>query len=112
MREGPRVSQSAGMALGLAGKAFAQEHKVGDDCRALIAEGIVGQADRAEEIGPRRKIVAGAAVRLVEGEAAGDEGQHTARRQDVNGLGEKIVVQGEAAGRVVVARCWRTARCQ
>ena len=48
-----------GVAGWLAGRALAQEHDVGDDGGALALEGVGGQADRPEEIGPLGRGIRG-----------------------------------------------------
>ncbi len=90
------------LAFAFAWMALAKEDDVGNDGRPLILEGVVGQADRAEEVGPRRKIFACGSVRLVEREAAGNERQHAAGGERVNRPGKEIVVQGEALRPVVI----------
>ena len=102
-REGNEIQPVARMILGRARMALAEEDDVGNDGRALILEGLVGQADRAEEVGLRRQIFAGAPVQLVEREPAGDERQHAAGRKRVNRLGEEIIVQGKPVRAMLVA---------
>ena len=91
------------MILGRARMALAEEDEVGNDGRALIPEGLVRQADRAEEVGLRRQIFAGAPVQLVERETAGDDRQHAAGRKRVNRPGEEIIVQGKPVRAMLVA---------
>ena len=95
------IQPAGGMTFGLAGHAFAQEHKIRDDLCSLIAEGDVRQAHRAEEVGMGGDVFPGRCAGFVEGEAAGDQGEHAARRQDIHGFGYEIVVQGEPAGSVI-----------
>ena len=60
---------------------------------AFALEGVGGQADRAEEIGPLGQVLADGRVLLVEREMAGDQGQDAAGLQGVDRLGEEEIVQ-------------------
>ena len=90
-----------GVAGLLAGRALAQAQDVGDHAGAFLGEGLGGQADGAQEIGLLREMGPQAGVLLVERVVAGHQGQHAARLQRVEGLGEKEVMQGEAHAVVV-----------
>ena len=85
-----------GVVRRLAGAAFAQEHDVGDHGGSLAFEGVGGQADRPEEVGPLGEVLADGGVLLVQREMRGDHGEHAAGLQGVGRLGDEVVVQREA----------------
>ena len=92
------VSSQAGSAWRASSpaSALAQAQDVRDHARAFLGEGLGGQADGAQEIRLLREMRPQAGVLLVERVVAGHQGQHAARLQRIEGLGQKEVMQGEA----------------
>ena len=76
-RDVPAIQDRRGCGR-LIGRALAQEHDVGDDRRALVLERVGGQADGSQEVRPLGQVFADGGVLLVEGEMAGDHGEHAA----------------------------------
>jgi hypothetical protein len=72
---------------------LAEEEDVRHHGRALPLEGVGGQADRPDDIGLGRQVFADRGVLLVEREMRRHQGQHAARPEGVDGLGEEVVVQ-------------------
>ena len=72
---------------------LAKKHDVGDHGGAFALEGIGRQADRSDEIGLRGEVLADGGILLVEREMRGDQGQHAAGLQGVDGLGEEVIMQ-------------------
>ena len=58
-------------------------------------EGVVGQADRAQQLRPLGDILPHVAGALVHGVAGGDEGHHAARPHLIQRLGEEVLVDGQ-----------------
>ena len=58
-------------------------------------EGIVGQADRAQQLRPLRDVLPHIAGALIHGVAGGDERHHAARPHLVQRLGKEILVDGQ-----------------
>ena len=58
-------------------------------------EGIVGQADRAQQLRPLRDVLPHIAGALIHGVAGGDERHHAARPHLIQCLGEEILVDGQ-----------------
>ena len=58
-------------------------------------EGIVGQADRAQQLRPLRDVLPHIAGALIHGVAGGDERHHAARPHLVQRLGEEVLVDGQ-----------------
>src|SRR5262249_7912943 len=77
----------------LVGMSPAKEYDVGDNRRAFAFEGIRREADRSQEVGSLIQILACRAVVLIEREVAGDQGEHSARPESVDGLREAEIVK-------------------
>ncbi len=75
---------------------LAQEQDVRDDGGSLALEGVGGQADRAEEVGPLGEVFADGGVLLVQREVRGHHGENAAGLQGVHRLGDEVIVEGEA----------------
>ena len=74
-----------------------QEDDVGHHLRTGVGlEGVVGQANRAEQVCTLGDIPPCGAVLGVHGIAGGDEGHHAARTHLIQRFCEKVVVDGEA----------------
>ena len=82
---------------GLASRPLLEEQHVCHDFGAgILGKSAVGQADRAQQIGPFRKVLARLVVELVH-RALGHHHTHdAARTQRVDLLGQEVVVQQEA----------------
>ena len=78
----------------LAPVTLAKEDDVGHNGGPFSLEGVRRQADRAHEIRLVGEVFADGRILLVEGEVRGDERQHAAGLQGVDGLGEEVVVEG------------------
>jgi hypothetical protein len=77
---------------------LAQEDDVGGDFGAgVLGEGVVGQADRAQQLGLAGDVVAGAVAGRVHEEVGHHHRQHAVVAEHVDALGEEEVVDGEAA---------------
>ena len=73
-----------------------QEEDVGYHvCPGIGAKGIVGESNRAQQVGPLRQILSHRRVFRVHGVAAGHKGHHAAGTHLVQRLGEKVVVNGK-----------------
>lgn len=75
----------------------AQTQDVGYDAGSLIGKGGGGQPDRTQKIRVACELLPQACILLVQGIVARHEDQHATGFEDVEGLGEKEVMQGEAA---------------
>ena len=74
-----------------------KKDNIRNDLRTGVGlEGVVGQADRAEEVRALGDILPCGAVLGVHGVAGGDEGHHAARTHLIQRFCEKVVVDGEA----------------
>ena len=70
-----------------------QEDNVAGDFRTGVAlEGVVREADRADQIGALGKVLSDGGVFLVHRAFAGDKGHDAARTHLVQGLAEKVIV--------------------
>ena len=75
---------------------FLQEQNIRYHFRTCCRlEGIVGQADRAQQLRPLGDIFPHAAGALVHGVAGGDERHHAARSHLIQRLGEEVLVDGQ-----------------
>ena len=73
-----------------------KKDNIRNDIRTGVGlEGIVGQADRAEEVRALGDILPCGAVLGVHGIAGGDEGHHAARTHLLQGFCKKVVVDGK-----------------
>ena len=73
-----------------------QEDDIGDDIRARIGfEGVIGQADCAQQLRPLCDVSADFRGLFVHGVAAGDKGNHTAGAYLIECLGKEIVMNGK-----------------
>ena len=80
-----------------AGQPFAQDHDVGGDFGVGVSlEGVVGQTDRAEQVGLIGDILAKTAIKLVERAFGRDEEDQAAGPNFVQRRGEEVVVDDEA----------------
>ena len=76
--------------------AFLQEQNIRGDVRARRTfEGIIGQADRAEQVGTLGNVLTDGGILLVHGALGGHEGNDAAGTHLVQRLGEEIVVDQE-----------------
>ncbi len=93
----------AGIALRrLAGLQPPEEQDVRRNLGAgAFGEGVVGQPHAADELRPLGEILACRRVQLVHGAGGGDERQNTAGPDAIEALGEEIIVQHEAARRIL-----------
>ena len=73
-----------------------QEQNIGRDLRAGSAlEGVIGQADGTQQVGPLSDVFAHRRVFLVQGAFAGDKGHDTTGAYFVQGLAKEVVVDQE-----------------
>ncbi len=81
---------------GFAGIQLAQHHDVGGDLGVRVAlEGIVGESDCANEVGPLRQVFAQRRVLLVERAFGCDEQKQPARPHLLQRGGEEVIVDGK-----------------
>ena len=81
----------------LRGAPLLQEQDVRHHLRAGVGlEGVVGQADGPQQVRPLGQILAHGGILGVHGVAAGEEGHDAAGAHLIQGLGEEVVVDGEA----------------
>ena len=73
-----------------------EKHDVGRDIgERVLAKGCIRQADSAEQVGLSRDMLTGRGIDGIHEIAADHERGHTAFPQQADGLGQKVVVNGE-----------------
>ena len=73
-----------------------EKHDVGRDIsKRVLAKGCIRQADSAEQVGLSRDMLTGCGIDGIHEIAADHERGHAAFPEEADGLGQKVVVNGE-----------------